>query len=144
MRRRQRKTTVEECIAFSLSSIRRQMVDGAKMQLSWPSKPAFKLYVEVHWRQALPSLSIEYHGSLGRYRPLGPIEFTDTRTPYGRRLWFLCPFRRSDGTCRRRIRKLYLPPGENFFGCRWCHDLTFRSCQTAHMQERLNKKLGIE
>ena len=25
--------------------------------------------------------------------------------------------------------KLYLPPGARYFGCRRCHELTYRSCQ---------------
>jgi hypothetical protein len=29
----------------------------------------------------------------------------------------------------RRVGKLYLPPGERYFGCRCCHRLTYRSVQ---------------
>ena len=43
---------------------------------------------------------------------------------------FLCPL------CGRPSRKLYLPPGAYHFGCRVCHDLTYRSCQTAHRYDR--------
>jgi hypothetical protein len=27
------------------------------------------------------------------------------------------------------VGKLYLPPGARYFGCRRCHELTYRSCQ---------------
>jgi hypothetical protein len=31
--------------------------------------------------------------------------------------------------CGRRVGKLYLPQGENFFRCRHCYDLTYQSCK---------------
>lgn len=43
-----------------------------------------------------------------------------------RRYFFVCPGR--DGRpCGRRAGKLYLPPGELYFRCRQCHNLTYRS-----------------
>lgn len=39
----------------------------------------------------------------------------------GRRLWYTCP------ACGRRAGVLHLPPGETFFACRSCHDLSYRS-----------------
>ena len=44
--------------------------------------------------------------------------------------WFLCPVTDDLGNrCGRKMGKLYLPRGETHFGCRLCHDLTYRSCQ---------------
>ena len=37
----------------------------------------------------------------------------------GLRWWFVCP------RCDRRAAKLYLPPGEQQFGCRMCYDLVY-------------------
>ncbi|MBW3599539.1 MAG: hypothetical protein KY475_19980 [Planctomycetes bacterium] len=45
--------------------------------------------------------------------------------------------------CQRRAGKLYLPPGAKYFGCRTCHDLTYRSSQEAHQAERLFAQLGM-
>jgi hypothetical protein len=46
----------------------------------------------------------------------------------GRRWWFLCPAcRRGEAPCRRRVAKLYLPPGSRIFACRRCHDLAYTS-----------------
>jgi hypothetical protein len=42
-----------------------------------------------------------------------------------------------DVACNRRAGKLYLPSGARYFGCRKCHDLTYKSCQEAHQLERL-------
>jgi hypothetical protein len=46
----------------------------------------------------------------------------------GRRWWFLCPAcRRGEAPCRRRVAKLYLPPGGRIFACRRCHELAYTS-----------------
>jgi hypothetical protein len=55
-----------------------------------------------------------------------------TTHPYfgGVRWWFTCPLlHRSGGSCNRRVVKLYLPRGGRYFGCRHCHNLTYRSCR---------------
>jgi hypothetical protein len=41
--------------------------------------------------------------------------------------WFQCPLMVNGQACRRRVRKLYLPPDGTYFGCRHCHDLTYES-----------------
>jgi hypothetical protein len=58
-----------------------------------------------------------------------------TTTPLawgGRRWWFLCPLSVNGRSCGRRAGNLYSPPGARYFGCRRCHDLTYRSCQASH------------
>lgn len=48
-----------------------------------------------------------------------------TTRPYfgGVRWWFACL------SCQRRVGRLYLPPGRNYFACRHCYNLTYRSAQ---------------
>src|SRR5262245_45903853 len=48
----------------------------------------------------------------------------------GLRWWFICPLVTDDRSCRARVKKLYLPPGGRYFGCRTCYGLTYTSCQT--------------
>jgi hypothetical protein len=45
----------------------------------------------------------------------------------GVRWWFICPLSQSGVACGRRVRKLYLR--SNYFGCRHCHKLAYRSSQ---------------
>ena len=45
----------------------------------------------------------------------------------GRRWWFQCPVNAGEGNCGNRVRKLYLPRKETYFGCRKCHVLAYRS-----------------
>jgi hypothetical protein len=45
----------------------------------------------------------------------------------GLRWWFHCPLTVNGVACGRRVGKLYLQG--RYFGCRHCHDLTYRSAQ---------------
>jgi hypothetical protein len=47
----------------------------------------------------------------------------------GLRWWFICSLSLNGRACGRRVRKLYLPPGGRYFGCRHCYNLTYRSAQ---------------
>lgn len=51
------------------------------------------------------------------------------QTTRPKRWWLTCPLWPDGKPCSRRVGKLYLPPRELCFGCRRCHDLTYRSAQ---------------
>jgi hypothetical protein len=62
-----------------------------------------------------------------------PLTVRITRSPSyygGGRYWLRCPVVH-DGRliCRRRVTKLFLPPGHTSFGCRQCLELPYRSVQ---------------
>jgi hypothetical protein len=86
------------------------------------------------------ALSIEYN-----LRGVGDIEYSiplqSTFSTFGVRRWFSCPIGRGDASCGKRCSKLYLPIGGKYFGCRNCYGLVYRSCQTAHSDERLTNLL---
>ena len=42
------------------------------------------------------------------------------------------------------MNKLYLPPQAKYFGCRKCHDLSYRSSQEAHQTERALARFGLD
>jgi hypothetical protein len=74
-----------------------------------------------------------------------PVRPTTTPTQLGgRRFWFICPLIVRGMACNRRVGNLYLPPGTRYFGCRKCHNLTYRSCQEAHQTERVLGRLGFD
>jgi hypothetical protein len=45
----------------------------------------------------------------------------------GLRWWFLCPLMDRGRPCDYRAAALYLPPGQRYFGCRHCYELTYAS-----------------
>jgi hypothetical protein len=59
----------------------------------------------------------------------------------GFRWWFECPVVKDGVYCGNRCAKLYLPPGQLYFGCRSCYDLTYESCQTSHKYDNLDEHL---
>jgi hypothetical protein len=73
-----------------------------------------------------------------------PVHVQTTPTQFGgERSWFTCPLIVRDRACNRRVGKLHLPPGARYFGCRTCHDLSYRSAQEAHSTERVFAWLGL-
>ena len=69
-------------------------------------------------------------------------EIIRTKCQYGGyRYWFLCPLLKNGQKCNRRIGKLYVPPGEDVFGCRQCHHLTYQSSKESHRFDRLYKNI---
>ena len=72
-----------------------------------------------------------------------PIRLTTTRPHFGGvRWWFCCPLIVDGVPCGRRVGKLYLPPLARYYGCRHCHDLTYRSAQEAHKFDALYRTLA--
>jgi len=47
----------------------------------------------------------------------------------GIRYWFKCPLTVNGNYCGKMVGKIYLPPLGSYFGCRTCHNLTYRSSQ---------------
>ena len=73
------------------------------------------------------------------------IRLTTTRPHFGGVRWFfLCPLVNRNRPCQRRVCKLYLPPGGRYFGCRHCHQLTYKSSQESDACIRALRKLGVE
>lgn len=72
-----------------------------------------------------------------RIRSWGDEEWQDMNHTYplvatpcnygGLRWWFICSVYRSGVYCGRRVAKLYLGSGSNYFACRHCYDLSYGS-----------------
>ena len=56
------------------------------------------------------------------------VHLTNTPCNFGGiRYWFICPLSRNGVFCGRRVAKLYCAPGGNYYGCRFCYDLSYES-----------------
>jgi hypothetical protein len=137
--RSNKKSTVEESLVFGVRDLRNRLIAGAAGTLTWTwnngstSSIGYSVTGGYDWR----TITLHY-----RWRDKEnvsiPIRLEATPTQFGgRRRWFVCPLSVGGIACNRRAGKVYLPPGAKYFGCRKCHDLTYRSCQQAHQIERL-------
>ena len=110
------------------------MTSGSKSSIGYTvtgNDDAWAVTLDYRWR--------------GTEAILIPVRLEMTPTQFGgRRWWFTCPLIVGRVACRRRVGKLYLPPGGRYFGCRNCHNLTYRSAQEAHQAERLAGRLGLD
>jgi len=146
--RRPAKWTVEECLFLDINQARRSGLIG-KSQIPvfvkssyfpWGKKVAMITFSIDESNENRPILTLKYEvdqeGKRKRIREPVPLQATQ---PYfgGDRWWFTCPLVVDGQPCQRRVGKLYIPPGGTYFGCRHCHDLTYRSCQESHKRDWL-------
>jgi len=139
------KTTVEQCVTLDVNRLAKEGVlrDGVWGSVSWRDSEGVSVaFLTVFGPAGGGVFRISY-----TLRDLDegatediviPIRLQTTRPHLGGvRWWFTCPLIVDGVACERRVAKLYLPPNDRHFGCRICHDLTYRSCQQAHQLERL-------
>lgn len=134
------KVTVEELFALDVNKLARSGVlcAGAKGELRWHhagrrvASVGFQVSRDSLGRHSL-RISYRWNDTL-QVNTTIPLEST---VPHfsGRRWWMTCPMSPDDVSCGKRVAKLFLHKGQ--FGCRSCHDLTYRSCQESHQQKRL-------
>ena len=132
-----RRLTVEESLSLGIRNFRGHIFQGSAGTITWTRAGTVtnSLGFSVTWGN-VPILTLRYcwrdEADASVSIPL------QTTRPYlgGVRWWFTCPLVIAGVPCKRRIRKLYLPPGAKYFGCRHCYRLTYRSVQEAHGSER--------
>ena len=141
-----KKATVEESLALAVWDFRGRMHHGAAgtFTWSWTSGDKSSVTYVVTRGDGGPTVTLCYPWRDSEDVRI-PIRLQSTPTNFGgKRWWFTCPLIVGRVACGRRVGKVYLPPGAKYFGCRKCHDLTYRSCQEAHQTERLFGRLGRE
>jgi hypothetical protein len=112
--KRSRKLTVEECKVLDSQSLAKKVLSAGFPVENLHANPAIEI-------------GIRFDVSGAQMADMR-IVLTATRTSFNAlRWWFLCPFLKEGHSCNRRVGKLYLPPRGTYFGCRHCHDLTYRS-----------------
>ena len=71
------------------------------------------------------------------------VDLTTTGTPWGAlRWWFRCPLTKNGKPCGRRVQKLYIISGCNWYGCRHCLNLTYTSCQESGKYDAVIRAIG--
>ena len=127
-----RKEIVEDCLVLDMNAFNcnRRLSGGVDWtgHVQWGSGAGLT-YAGTFDGDDDPCISLLY-GCDGQ-KVAYYVETVSTQCHFGgRRFWFICPGRVPGGApCRRRVGKLYQPPGSRYFLCRHCHDLSYRSRQ---------------
>ncbi len=141
------KYTVEDSLVLDLNFILRKEHGGITPRTSmlrWLRNDELVSSLEYRIIDSLGrtilELAYKHNGESIRER----IELFCTPQPYGNvRWWMRCPILLGNGkTCNRRCYKMYLPPGQKYFGCRTCMRLTYQSSKDSHKFDRLYAQLG--
>lgn len=148
MRPAKRKTQVEECWSLTLPELFALRLPNAladsddRLELHALHRDAgpFVHSLGIGSLMTPVEILLAFHTERGglRWQRLG-IERTRQRLG-GERLWIVCG-------CGRRTSKVRLPyaiedKAEATFACRDCHQLTYRSAQEAHREERIERKFS--
>ena len=139
-----RKIAVQECTSIDVEIFRKMMSPffENRQGVLGSGRGNGSIGFCLRWEGPAPNVTLRY-GIDGEMVEV-PIPLVATRTQFGgRRWWFKCPLAVNRIHCHRRAGKLFLPPGERFWGCRACHCLAYRSSQEAHQMERLSAHLGL-
>ena len=144
-----KKTTTEECwtldvLRFSLHKPVSYPLCGSLGAIRIKDRRTLQVRYSLAEEEHTPVLNLSYSTTTGRGLPRREckerVQLLTTEPNFGEvRWWFSCPFRVDDGEqqCGRRVGKLYLPAGKHCFGCRKCHDLTYKSSQESHIYDNI-------
>jgi hypothetical protein len=145
------KATVEQCGSLDIVRWSREglIIPGAFRSgtCEWRNATTGKVSASLRYRIDMSDLRAAHAGLQYTLTETGErldyrVELVSTRPHYGGlRCWFLCPV--AGGACRRRVRKLYLPPGGKYFACRHCCCLSYTSQREDGMNRALSKAQAI-
>jgi len=134
-----KKTTVEESLILSIWDFRNEIYSQSSGTLKWIFAGDRESSIAYSVSQiGCPVITLRYCWS-NREDIEILLRLQSTPTNFnGTRWWFTCPLVLNGVACKRRVGKVYLPPRSPYFGCRNCHDLTYRSSQEAHQVKWLS------
>lgn len=143
-----RKTQVEECLKFSIFSMKDYLKPGFRGASTWyrGEKKVASISYQVLGEDTPTSVRFMYSYTEhnGEKKNLDySVQLTTTSLVWGgERFWFVCPLVVNNIACRRRVGCLYLPPYGEYFGCRHCYNLTYRSSQESGQFRSLYESLA--
>lgn len=145
-----KKVTVEECMRFSIFSLKSYLRPGYVGTMRWlrGEQVTGSINYRVRGGDSPEKIQLTYTiterltGELINYDY--PVQLQTTPLPWGGvRYWFTCPLVLDGCPCRRRVGVLYLPPGAEYFGCRHCQNLTYQSAQEKGQFDGLYQSLAV-
>ena len=148
-----KKIAVEECKTLPISLFNnaiRHVIEnqietwGGSVNWSCRGEPAGNIGYTVFSENDFPKVKLQYKFTESGLEMDYPISLAHTELVWGaERWWFICPLKKDGYQCNRRVGKLYLPPGNKYFGCRYCYDLSYSSCQESHKYDSFYKEFAL-
>jgi hypothetical protein len=157
-----KKTTVEDCLTLSMGVV--GQFEGLQKRTPWGGTIR---WTKVRTGEEVATIGYRFwpRGEEARWDGRLRLQYTITRERFGKddevreldytvnlettpcnfggeRWWFRCPLVKSGEPCERRCFKLHSPPGGDYFGCRECYDLTYKSAQEAHEFDSLYQSIA--
>ena len=135
-----KKTTTEMCLKLDVGRIEQPAImkrNTSGGRLTWRNRSGEQILAVHYWLEFTSEHRRVVHlcqkrkadGTEIRFHE--PILLTSTTPNFGGvRWWFICPLIEDGVACKRRVKKLFLPRGEVYFGCRTCYGLTYESAQS--------------
>ena len=149
-----KKLTADDCRNLSIFHLKREnlLIPGQKSSGSWiwrnrsTGEKLSSIGYELDLRGETPFLRLHYVHTSGWTEEKIKVDYeillVTTNCHFGgQRYWFICPMTVNGRYCGRRVGKLYLAPGNPYFACRHCHDLTYRSSQESDKVVNTLKKM---
>ncbi len=130
-----KKSRAEHCRWFTVAEVIGQHppVAGRTGKLVWPAVAGVESALAFAFTDP-HTLTLAYGWGTGADRKefTYPLALVALPTPNGgTRYLARCPLTVNGVRCTRRVAKLHQPPRSPYFGCRFCHDLTY-CCRQAH------------
>jgi hypothetical protein len=148
------RLTVESCLALEVGDLVRagafEVEPGTRCSTTWNDNagvpissitfrvlPDYSGALAIHFDHQMPATSC-MPARIQRQI----VQIAVTRCNFGgMRHWFRCALPKNGYPCKRRVRVLYSTPREKLFGCRQCHNLTYRSAQ--QHDQRIDRLLKL-
>ena len=130
-----KKTSVEQCLRLTVSNLRDSGVISGKANdvvYSWKTGEAETDVATVRVRVASHSstqitvrlaYTVQLDGKSHEVKE--SVHLAKAAQDNGAKWWIKCPAHVDGVACSRKVGILYLPPGEQFFACKHCHDLAY-------------------
>ena len=146
-----KKTTVEGCLFLTTKPLRKALAYGPGWSgtVNWSRNGEAFAWLSYATEALDSGLAIRLQYSTGSGQTKKSADYlVQVASPPARlggvRWFFLCPLEVNGTACRRRVAKLYLPPGRLHFGCRHCYSLTYASAQESHRFDGLYTLLAAQ
>jgi hypothetical protein len=126
-----KKNEADNCVRIEIWWLLRDIKDGYKYSsVSWGENGSYgSINVEVSLNNTEKYARFIYTQANGSGEEKNfdyKVKIIQTPCRFGGyRYWFKCPLNKSNQCCGRRIAVLY--KDGDYFGCRHCHELTYRS-----------------